>query len=118
MPACFVSSSTPEVLLLPRWSRDQSAEVVELLDASGLTVVAFAQLHGIGRHRVYRACAYVRSEGVPAVVPSVRFLPVRLPPARSSSLDVHLGAARIPVSSGFDPALLRAVVAALTGESC
>ena len=40
------------------------------------------------------------------------------PPTAKTSLNVHIAGAAIEVSTGFDPALLRAVVSALATPAC
>lgn len=107
------------VLHLRRWSMADSSAVLELIDASGLTATAFADRHGIAPMRLFRCRSRLRAAQAVVSAPTpVRFLEIARPEPAPATLALQVGAVRIPVSFGFDPELLRAVVSALAALPC
>lgn len=80
--------------------------MVQAWRASGESAYRFAQRSGVALNSLRRWASAVPEEA--------RFL--RLEVARSvpASISVEVGVARVVVEQGFDPALLRAVVEALS----
>jgi len=82
---------------------------------SGLSPKAFCEQQQIGLASFQRWRAIVSKEGKPKSAP-VNFLPVKLPPSTAlPSLALHLGEdLHLEIPAGFDPALLRGIIQALT----
>lgn len=93
------------------------AEMVSELDASGMTVGAFAARRGINASTLawWRWKVHQMSGATPSPEAGVRFLEVTVAEPQISALRLRferLGL-DIEVGRGFDPDLLRAVVGAL-----
>jgi len=118
------------------WSESEARRWVEEHEASGLTIAAFAQAHGINAKRLtrWRGRLEVRARlmarhgrmGQQSVAaPSVRIARVEREvapgqePAVSTSavLTIEVGGARALVPAGFDAQTVRVVVEALLGAS-
>lgn len=82
--------------------------MVQAWRASGESAFRFARTHGVALNSLKRWASAQADEQ--------RFLRLEVaPPATTTStVAVHVGAARVVVEKGFDPALLRAVVEALS----
>ncbi len=83
--------------------------MVEAWRASGESAFRFARAQGIALNSLKRWAAALSDEQ--------RFLRLEVapsPPPPTTTIAVHVGAARVVVEAGFDRALLRAVVEALS----
>lgn len=98
----------------PRRTLAQRAALVHQWRASGLSASAFARRHGFAPQNLPRWAARLDSSS-PAPAPAALTF-VRLETAPRAPLVVEVGAARVRVEPGFDPALLREVVVALTAR--
>ncbi|MCY9663670.1 IS66 family insertion sequence element accessory protein TnpB [Paenibacillus alginolyticus] len=83
--------------------------------ASGQTMKAWCAEHDLTLHQL-KYWLYKAQRQVQSVPSATAFRPVAVTGgiAATESLWIHVGAARIDVRSGFEPKLLRDVVAALT----
>lgn len=102
-----------------RWREQDGRQMLKALVRSGETAVRFARRHGLQPQRVY---AWQRRCAAEAIAER-SFAPVHLEPFTSptsgSALELVLrGGQRVRVGRGFDPALLRRVVAAIESERC
>jgi hypothetical protein len=95
----------------PRHTLAQRAALVHQWKASGLSALAFARRHGFSPANLPRWAA--RLDSSPAPAPAALTF-VRLETTPRVPLVVEVGSVRVRVEPGFDPALLRAVVSALT----
>jgi transposase-like protein len=101
-----------------RWTAEDARDVLAALEASGLSVAAFALREGLDPQRLYwwrRRQAITRSERMPA--PAF----VELAATGGSDLiEVALRSGRVlRISSGIDPARLRRIAEALEEDgSC
>jgi hypothetical protein len=86
---------------------------------SGLSVERWCAARQIPSHRFYYWRRKVSSSATPRDYAGVDWLAVATGDAAPSTLTVRVGGAAIDVASGFDPGLLRSVVAALeAGARC
>jgi len=87
---------------------------------SGLSVERWCAAQGVPSHRYYYWRSKLAKSQAPPSDESVDWLamPVCTSAQVSASLTVRIGAAAIDVAPGFDAALLRDVVAALTPPEC
>lgn len=100
------TSSTAE----SRWR-----EVLQRQRASGLGVAAFCRRHGLCAASLYAWRRRLSAGDAPAFVEAEVVEPARAA-QRSGVVEVRLrGGRRVRVASGFDPHLLRELVAALEG---
>jgi transposase-like protein len=100
-----------------RWRREDAREVLERLEASGLSVREFAAREGLDRQRVYRWRAQLGG-GSPTRMPA--FVEVKAI-AAPSPIEVVLQSGHvIRVHDGFSAETLRQVVSALAepGARC
>lgn len=95
----------------PRRTLAQRAALVQQWKDSGLSALAFANKHGFAPANLARWAAHLPTR------PERALTFVRLETAPRAPLVVEVGAARLRVEPGFDPALLRAVVSALTDRA-
>jgi hypothetical protein len=93
----------------PRLSLAQRADLVRLWKLSGLSAYAFAKQHGFSPANLPRWAALLDASSPPPP-DSLSFVRLLASPR---ALVVEVGSVRVRVEQGFDPALLRAVVAAL-----
>lgn len=96
----------------PRRSLAQRAALVHQWKASGLSAFAFAKLHGFAPQNLSRWAANLPSATTSTALSFVR---LEAAPRLAAPLVLEVGLARVRVETGFDPALLRAVVSALAG---
>lgn len=112
--------------------RSEWQQLVRLLEGSGLTLSAFAALHGVGHQSLRRWRAVFRREGElargakrsvapgppnasPDAVRLVRVISVRdAGRPRESGLTLEVGAVRIAVGCGFDAETLAGVLSVVT----
>jgi transposase-like protein len=90
--------------------------------ASGQSMQAWSNQNHVSKDQLRYWLRTLRDHTAPAETSPTRFVPLILqdpvPHAPSTaSLHIHVGSARIELASGFDPRLLREVVAALS-PSC
>jgi transposase-like protein len=95
-------------------TREERAELVRAWRASGQSAAAFCRSRGVTESSLYRWVAEARGEAK-GMTP-LSFVRVAVKAAKSPHVVVEVGGAKIGVSGGFDPALLRAVVKALGEE--
>ena len=99
------------------YTADDRASLLELVTARGMSVVAAARQLGITTSTAGNWVRKAKSASASLVRPGAR-LPAPSTFARlvrgSEPLEVVVGRASIRIQRGFDPALLRAVVDALT----
>lgn len=95
-------------------SRDVWAQRVSAWKQSGLSASAFAAVHGFQAHSLYFWSSRLRlRDNAPAEVRFAQLVPASSPPS-SVPLEILLATGHVVrVSSGFDPALLRAVLGVL-----
>jgi hypothetical protein len=94
----------------PYWTDAKAQGVVALWRASGLSLSAYCRANGIHKRRL---SYWIRKEPRSAVS-DVGFVELRATPI-STALELHVRQGmRIPITAGFDPHLLRAVVEALS----
>jgi hypothetical protein len=99
----------------PRRTLAQRAALVQQWRASGLSALAFARRHGFAPQNLPRWAARLDTSSPAPASAALTF--VRLETAPRALLVVEVGAARVRVEPGFDPALLRAVVVALSDRT-
>ena len=100
------TSSTAE----SRWR-----EVLQRQRASGLSVASFSRRHGLSAASLYAWRRRLSAGAAPAFVEAKVVEPAQLP-AAAGVIEVCLrGGRRVRVAGGFDPELLRELVAALEG---
>jgi len=87
-------------------TKEERARVVEAWRASGESAFRFARTHGVALNSLKRWASALPDEQ--------RFLRLEVAPPPTTTVAVHVGAARVVVEKGFDRALLRAVVEALS----
>jgi hypothetical protein len=88
-------------------TNEERARVVREWRASGDSAFRFARSNGVALNSLKRWASAVPEEQ--------RFVRLEVaPPAITTTVAVHVGSARVVVERGFDPALLRAVVEALS----
>ncbi len=102
------------VVAKPYWREEDAARVARAWRASDESLAAFARRYGFRPERLRRWV----SEGRTAMAaPGPSFIEVtRVVTTRG--LDVAVGRAVVRVEAGFDPALLRQIVAALEASAC
>ena len=116
------------------WREADARGFVDEHAASGLTVAAFAEAHGIPAQRLKRwrkrlgpqsaiAARHPRPKATGGLAAAIRFARVeRVTPAAPSQaaamVTVELGHARVTVPAGFDAATVRAVLQALSSMRC
>lgn len=93
-----------------RYTAEQREQLIAQVRA-GETVPVVAARMGVGASAAYLWIKEAREASKPTFAKLVRALPP------SSSMVLEVGRARVRVEAGFDAALLRQVVAALSGES-
>ena len=87
-------------------TKEERARVVQAWRASGESAYLFARANGVALNSLKRwACAAPEEQ---------RFLRLEVAAAAATAIAVEVGAARVVVEKGFDRALLRAVVEALS----
>jgi transposase-like protein len=95
--------------------------------ASGLTAAAWTRAEGVTSHQLAYWRRQFPEDDRPEDDPPLDarpaageapFVAVTVAAEADAALVVAVGAARIAVQAGFDPALLRAVVQALGGTPC
>jgi transposase len=89
---------------------------------SGKTVVYWCYLNNVSVPKYYYWKRKLAAQPTQAA-PGPEFIPVALveaapPPPADTGVTVHLAGAKIELTSGFDPATLRAVVVALSALPC
>jgi hypothetical protein len=90
---------------------------VHAWEASDLSVVAFARRHGLSASALRYWTSRRKRPAAPQFLRLVAKAPTTTPaPAAPPPLVIEVGRARVLVTSGFDPSLLRDVVRAL-GEA-
>ena len=88
-------------------TNEERARVVQAWRVSGESAFRFAKTHGVALNSLKRWASQHPDEQ--------RFLRLEVaPPATTTTIAVQVGAARVVVEKGFDRALLRAVVEALS----
>ena len=88
--------------------------------SSEMTVKAWCQTHGFPLDRYYYWKRRINNPADTSTAPKQWVRVALAPPAAQTTarITLHLGYAKIEVTDGFDPSLLRAVVAALEAPSC
>jgi hypothetical protein len=87
-------------------TKEERARVVQAWRASGESAYGFAQRSGVALNSLKRWAAATPEEP--------RFLRLEVAKPVTRPIAVEVGAARVVVEQGFEPALLRAVVEALS----
>lgn len=87
-------------------TKEERARVVHAWRASGESAFRFARTNGVALNSLKRWSTEVPEDQ--------RFVRLEVAAPAASSLMVEIGAARVVVEKAFDPALLRAVVEALS----
>ena len=105
-----------------RWCEADGREAVVAWRQSGLSQSAWCRQSGVALHRLQYWIGRVERLDAPAADDPVGFVmldPPVSPSAEATSVWVAVddGRPRVMVRAGFDGELLRAVVAALTGEA-
>jgi transposase-like protein len=113
------TSALDRIAALPRWSPDDARTVLAALEASGLSVTAFAARHNIQAQRLFLWRRKFRE--VPRPAPA--FVEVTAPASTPSPLpryELVLGDGRVlRVEGAFDPPAVRALIALLReARSC
>jgi hypothetical protein len=89
---------------------------------SEMTVQEWCEYNGVSKHQYFywrrRLAGAAPKTGANPGWQVVDILDTSPIPSAKASLNVHIAGAAIEVGPGFDPALLRAVVAALATPSC
>src|SRR5882724_13679003 len=89
---------------------------------SEMTVQEWCDFNGVSTHQYYywrrRLAGPAAKNGANPRWQSVDIVDSPPIPSAKASLNLHIAGAAIEVTPGFDPALLRAVVAALATPSC
>lgn len=97
-------------------SKDERAESVSAWRASGKSAAAFARSLDVSVSSLQRWATEAKKDQ--ARGPIVAFARVSVvPQAAPSSIVVEVGQARLAVQRGFDAALLRQIVSALSSEA-
>ena len=99
---------------------EQRRDLVRSWTQSGLSAKQFATSRGLSESSLFRwkSEQMPAPAGVTSTAPRVDFVRlVQRTPAAPRGLVVEIADARVRVESGFDPALLASVVAALRGAS-
>lgn len=86
-------------------SKEERARLVQAWRASGESALRFARANGVALNSLKR--------WADAVPEAQRFVRLEVAPA-AATIAVQIGGARVVVEKGFDRALLRAVVEALS----
>ena len=103
------------VAMKPRTKAKWSTHVAAW-QASGESARAFAARHGLSASMLYARARELASSPAPRIVQVVpKSQGEGSLPAEVGSLFVEVGAARVRVTAGFDPAVLSQVVRALSG---
>ena len=97
----------------PRRSLDARTALVAQWRSSGLSAFAFAKRHGFAQANLSRWAARLKRPSAREPLRALTFVRLETAP-RGAALLVEVGSARVRVEPGFDPALLRAIVTALT----
>lgn len=87
-------------------TNEERARVVQAWRASGESAFGFAKANGVALNSLKRWATAVPEEQ--------RFVRLEVATPAPTSIIVQVGAARVVVEKAFDPALLRAVVEALS----
>ncbi|GJD36419.1 MULTISPECIES: IS66-like element accessory protein TnpA [Methylobacterium] len=109
------------------WSPEQKRAILAEADVPGTSASAVARRHGLHSSLLFRWRRAVLAEQRAAVAPAgPAFVPLALPaptagapivPAEPGPIEIELaGGHRVRVPAGTDLALLRGVLAALTGR--
>ena len=109
------------------WSPEQKRAILAEADEPGTTASAVARRHGLHSSLLFRWRRAVLAEQEAAAAPAgPAFVPLALPapatsapvvPAETGTIEIELaGGHRVRVPAGADLALLRGVLAALTGR--
>ena len=95
-----------------RRTKQERKREVAAWRVSGQSQAAYARARG------YSPVSLARWAGDAAAIETPAFVRLEVTPAQgaSANLVVEVGSARVHVGRGFDPGLLREVVAALTSE--
>lgn len=87
-------------------TKEERARIVEAWRASGDSGFCFARANGVALNSLKRWASAIPQEQ--------RFIRLEIAAPTATMIAVQVGAARVLVESGFDRALLRAVVEALS----
>jgi hypothetical protein len=115
MPRSLAGGGLADVLRRARWTEGDAAAVLAALDASQLSVYAFATREDLDADRLYRwraRLSWPRRRRLPAFV--------EIQPAATSPIEVLLRSGLVlRVPGGFDEGTLRRLVSALDqGREC
>jgi len=87
-------------------TKEERARIVQAWRASGLGAIRFARESGVAPNSLKRWASAIPDEQ--------RFVRLEIASRTAATLAVQIGAVRVVIESGFDRALLRAVVEALS----
>ena len=87
-------------------TKEERARIVQAWRASGESGYRFAGTHGVALNSLKRWASAIPAEH--------RFVRLEIAAPAAATIAVQVGAARVVVESGFDHALLRSVVEALS----
>jgi transposase-like protein len=114
-PSCRDRQSTR---MRRRYTSEQRSQLIELVASGKATVVEAATRLGVGQSAAYNWVAESRKPREPSTVgPDAAPTFVRLVPrdcAADATIAVRVGEAEIQIRRGFDGAMLRAIVTALS----
>ncbi len=98
-----------------RYSQRERAAFLEEVESTDDPIAQVARRHRVTPNTAYNwiTRAQTTRASEPAEAKPLAFARL-IPESQSSSISVHIGAARIDVRGDFDPAVLRRVVAALS----
>ena len=113
MPRSLTDLVTTRLSTRRRWRAKEARAILKHLDASGLSVGAFAARYGLQVRRLYRWRAHLAS-AAPVAAPS--FVEIERSPGVAVEVVLRTGHV-IRVRDGFGEDLLRRVVAVLDGAT-